>query len=110
MGRTESEAIRMGRLVDDRLLLARLDQGRALDRQPVNLTQLAEDAADDAGVGDPDREITGPASTDAVMVLADVDRVRQVISNLVGNALVHTPPGSPVSIDVRAEGQRASFA
>ena len=106
MGRTESEAIRMGRLVDDLLLLARLDQGRALDRQPVDLTQLAVDAAADASVRDQDREITGPASAEPVMVLGDVDRLRQVISNLVANALVHTPAGSPVSLDVRTDGER----
>ena len=104
MGRTESEAIRMGRLVDDLLILARLDQGRALDRQPVDLTQLAEDAAADASVRDPDRDITGPTSTEPVLVLADADRLRQVIANLVGNALVHTPAGTPVSLDVSAAG------
>lgn len=106
MGRTESEAIRMGRLVDDLLLLARLDQGRALDRQPVDLTQFAVEAAADAAVRDPDREITGPESTEPVMVLADADRLRQVISNLVANALVHTPAGSPVTVEVGTEGGR----
>ncbi len=105
MGRTESEAIRMGRLVDDLLLLARLDQGRALERKPVDLTRLAVDAAADASVRDPEREITGPDSSEPVMVLADADRLRQVISNLVGNALVHTPAGSPVSIEVRTTGE-----
>ena len=105
MGRTESEAIRMGRLVDDLLLLARLDQGRALDRQPVDLTQLAVEAAADASVRDPDREITGPGSAEPVLVLADVDRLRQVVSNLVSNALVHTPAGCSVSLDVQAEGE-----
>ncbi len=104
MGRTENEAIRMGRLVDDLLLLARLDQGRPLDRQPVDLTQLSVDAVGDASVRDPDREISGPASAGPVMVLGDVDHIRQMISNLVANALVHTPAGSPVSVDVRAEG------
>lgn len=103
MGRTESEAVRMGRLVDDLLLLARLDQGRALDRQPIDLTQLAVDAAADASVRDPDREITGPGTTTQVIVLGDVDQLRQVISNLVANALVHTPPGTPVSLDVRLD-------
>nr|MBA3338677.1 HAMP domain-containing histidine kinase [Geodermatophilaceae bacterium] len=106
MGRTESEAIRMGRLVDDLLLLARLDQGRALDRQPIDLTQLAVEAAADAGVRDAEREITGPSSTAPIMVSADVDRLRQVISNLVANALVHTPAGTPVAIDVRTDGGR----
>lgn len=106
LGRTESEAIRMGRLVDDLLVLARLDQGRALDRRPVNLIELAVEAGADAAVREPDREIAGPASADPVLVWADVDRLRQVISNLVSNALVHTPPGAPVSLDVRTEGER----
>lgn len=104
MWRTESEAVRMGRLVDDLLLLARLDEGRPLDRRPVDLTRLAQDAATDAAVRDPEREITGPESADPVLVLADADRLRQVLSNLVGNALVHTPPGSPVSVEVAVEG------
>ncbi len=105
MGRTESEAIRMGRLVDDLLQLARLDQGRPLERKLVDLTQLAVDAAADAAVRDPGREITGPATTAPVIVLGDVDRLRQVISNLVANALVHTPAGSPVSIEMRTTGE-----
>lgn len=109
MGRTESEAMRMGRLVDDLLLLARLDQGRDLDRQPVDLTQLAMDAATDAAVRDPDREISGPFSADPVIVLGDADRLRQVIANLVANALLHTPAGTPVSLDVGVEGARGEL-
>lgn len=100
MLRTESESVRMGRLVDDLLLLARLDQGRNLERRPVDLRGIGVDAASDATVRDQAREISGPSGTEAVTVLADADRLRQVVANLVSNAMVHTPAGSPVAIEV----------
>ena len=102
MRRTEQEAMRMGALVDDLLHLARLDQGRPLERLPVDLTAIVEDAARDARAVDPDRAIT--TSADGPLVVAgDEGRLRQVVANLVANALVHTAEGSP--IDVRAMRQ-----
>ncbi len=99
MRRTEQEAIRMGRLVDDLLLLARLDQGRPLERTPVHLEVLVEDAVRDARAVDPQREITASIDHRAT-VLGDDGRLRQVVGNLVRNALVHTPEGTPVHVRV----------
>lgn len=97
MRRTEQEAIRMGALVDDLLLLARLDQGRPLESEPVDLTDLAEDAARDARAVEPARLVEA-LSEGPLVVIGDEQRLRQVIANVVGNALVHTPPGTPVEI------------
>jgi two-component system OmpR family sensor kinase len=105
MRRTEQESIRMGALVDDLLLLARLDQGRPLDRTPVSLEVLAEDAVRDARAVDPEREITATIVQPAE-VMGDDGRLRQVIGNLVRNALVHTPDGTPVDVRVdRVDGR-----
>ena len=85
----------MGLLVEDLLLLARLDQQRPLDSAPVDLLALAADAVHDARVIAPDRaiDLTGRARGAAPMVLGDEPRLRQVIGNLMSNALVHTPDG-----------------
>ncbi|WP_245930276.1 sensor histidine kinase [Allonocardiopsis opalescens] len=105
-GRIEAEARRMGTLVDDLLLLARLDRHRPLERAPVDLFALAADAVLDARARDPDRPIElvrldGPADTVApVTVSGDETGLRQVLDNLVGNALTHTPPGTPVEVRV----------
>jgi two-component system OmpR family sensor kinase len=104
--RTEEEAIRMGTLVDDMLHLARLDQGRPLERVPVDLAMIADDAALDARAVDPDRPVATALQRPTV-VAVDEDRFRQVVSNLVRNALIHTPPGTPIEIRVRAVGDRA---
>jgi two-component system, OmpR family, sensor kinase len=98
MRRIEAEATRMGRLVDDLLLLAHLDQRRPLNVETADLGVLTADAVADARVRDPHRPIdyTGPA--EPVLVNVDADRFRQVLANLVGNALVHTPEGTPVHV------------
>ena len=95
----------MGALVDDLLLLARLDQGRPLERAPVALGVLAEDAVRDARAVDPDRSITATVRNPA-RVLGDDGRLRQVVANLVRNAMVHTPEGTPIEVTVdRVDGR-----
>lgn len=97
MRRTEAEAVRMGGLVDDLLALARLDEGLPLQLGPVDLATVLADASDDARAVDPSRsiEVEVPAG---LMVQADEARVRQILANLVGNALVHTPAGTPITL------------
>jgi two-component system OmpR family sensor kinase len=106
MRRVEHEAARMGRLVDDMLLLARLDEGRPLDLTDVDLARIAEDAVADARAVEPGRPISLIAH-EAVVVSGDADRLRQVTANLVVNALVHTPPGTAVEVRVRRDGSTA---
>ncbi len=99
MRRIEEEAGRMGSLVDDMLLLARLDQGRPLERQPVDLTRIARDAVDDARAVAPNRPIDY-SPNGAVFVPGDEARLRQVLANLLQNANRHTPPDTPVHVRV----------
>ncbi|HEX2192445.1 MAG TPA: HAMP domain-containing sensor histidine kinase [Acidimicrobiales bacterium] len=106
MRRIEEEASRMGVLVDDLLLLARLDQGRPLEREPVDLARVAADAVDDARAAAPDRTISLDAPPH-VMVTGDDVRLRQVAANLLANACQHTPPGAPVDVRLRAEDRSA---
>ncbi|MFI6864705.1 ATP-binding protein [Streptomyces sp. NPDC050421] len=91
----------MGTLVEDLLLLARLDQQRPLERQPVDVLALAVDAVRDARLLAPEREIRlAVDDRGSYAVTGDELRLRQVLSNLTGNALTHTPPGTPVSIEL----------
>lgn len=107
MRRTEQEAARMGRLVEDMLTLAKLDEQRPMEARPVDLVRLARDAAADARVRAPGRPIHFDATIDSATVSGDEDRLRQVIGNLVGNALVHTDEVVPVTIRIgRGEGDR----
>jgi two-component system OmpR family sensor kinase len=103
MRRIEDEAARMGVLVDDLLLLARLDHGRTLDREPVDLVTLVDDAVADARAVEPERPITVEHADAPVVVPGDVLRLHQVVANLLTNARVHTPAGSPVEVRVGLE-------
>jgi two-component system, OmpR family, sensor kinase len=93
----------MGVLVEDLLTLARLDAMRDPVREPVDLAAIARDAVDDARATAPGRTITLDAGAEAT-VLADAHQVRQVLANLLGNALVHTPAGTPIEIAVKRSG------
>ena len=101
MHRVEKEAARMGLLVEDLLLLARLDQQRPLARQPIDLLSLAADAVHDARLLAPDRTIDLSVQPGAAfLVIGDEPRLRQVIGNLMSNALTHTPDGSPIEVSI----------
>src|SRR5579863_367233 len=101
MHRLESEASRMGLLVEDLLQLARIDQQRPLDMGPVDMLTLAADAVQDARIVAPGRPIDLEVAPGAAfLVEGDEPRLRQVIGNLVNNALTHTPPGTPVRVKI----------
>ncbi|MGN6088809.1 MAG: sensor histidine kinase, partial [Actinomycetales bacterium] len=98
MGRIEGEATRMGLLVEDLLLLARLDARRPLERRPVDLAALARDAVHDAAAVQPERSITLEPADHPVVVIGDDSRLRQVLANLLSNALHHTPEAAAVTV------------
>jgi two-component system OmpR family sensor kinase len=108
MRRIEEESARMGVLVDDLLLLARLDQGRPLEREPVDLARIAEDAVADARATAPGRTIA--IETDGVGTIpGDELRLREVAANLLSNAVEHTPDGTPIEVRLADEGERVRF-
>ncbi|WP_432245645.1 ATP-binding protein [Arthrobacter sp. G.S.26] len=104
MGRIESEAKRMGSMVEDLLLLARLDEQRPLQEKPVDLQLIAHDAVVDTQASDRSRVVSltgidgGPAAP--APALGDEAKLRQVVGNLVGNAMRYTPDGSPIELAV----------
>jgi two-component system, OmpR family, sensor kinase len=101
MHRVEAEAARMGLLVEDLLLLARLDQQRPLAQRPVDLLSLAADAVHDARLIAPTRTIDLSVQPGAAfLVIGDEPKLRQVIGNLMSNALTHTPDGTPIEVSV----------
>lgn len=108
MNRIEGEATRMGVLVDDLLLLARLDQQRPLEQLPVDLATLTTETVQSAQMSAPDRAISVTIEGDnPPVVTGDELRLRQVLANLLTNALTHTPSGVPVEVDLRVNGQSA---
>jgi two-component system, OmpR family, sensor kinase len=103
MRRVEQESARMGILVEDMLLLARLDQQRPLEAKPVDLLTLAADAVHDARVVAPKRSIHLTVGVGAALIIiGDEVRLRQVIGNLMTNALTHTPAGTPIDVLIRS--------
>jgi two-component system OmpR family sensor kinase len=106
MQRIESEGARMGLLVEDLLQLARLDQQRPLSIAPVDLAEVAGDAVHDARAVQPDRSVSlhlDESLTEVPVVLGDEARLRQVVGNLITNALTHTPPSARITLTLAEE-------
>jgi len=97
MSRVESETERMTQLVEDMLLLARLDTGRPLEREQADLSRLAVDAVSDAHIAGPDHQWLLDLPDEPVIVVGDEARLHQVLANLLANARTHTPPGTSVT-------------
>ena len=110
MSRVESEAARMTALVDDLLLLARLDAGRPLESAEVDLTRLAVDATSDAHAAGPRHSWQLALPDEPVVVLGDGPRLHQVLTNLLANARTHTPPGTAVRISLSRQANLAVLA
>jgi two-component system, OmpR family, sensor kinase len=106
MGRIEAEATRMGVLVENLLLLARIDEVPDTPLTGVDLRELAEHAAQDTRARAPSRQVLLRAAG-PVRVYADPERLRQVLSNITANAVIHTPPDTPIEISVAQEGNQA---
>ena len=100
LSRIDAESTRMSRLVDDLLLLARLDEGRPLDREEVDISRLAIDAMADAQAAGRDHEWELELPDEPIVVLGDAFRLHQVIANLLANVRVHTPAGTAVTLGV----------
>lgn len=100
ISRIEKESIRMSSLVEDLLLLARLDQSRELTIDPVDINYLVNEAVASARAASPGYEITVSTASDEVFVLGDSMRIHQAVSNLLANARTHTPVGTKISVDI----------
>ena len=100
ISRIEKESIRMSSLVEDLLLLARLDQSRELTIDPVDINHLVNEAIASAKAAGPSHEITLKSSSDEVFVLGDSMRIHQAVSNLLANARTHTPAGTKIEVGI----------
>ena len=100
IGRIENESKRMGSLVEDLLLLARLDQSREMKAEPVNLSKLVSDAVESARAAGPSHLVNFSNSDEEIYALGDNDRIHQVVANLLANARTHTPAGTKIDVSV----------
>jgi two-component system OmpR family sensor kinase len=107
MSRVESETVRMTRLVEDMLLLARLDAGRPLVQEPVDVSMLIVDAVSDAHVAGLDHDWALDLPEEPVTVVGDEARLQQVLVNLLANARIHTPAGTSVTTSLAQDGDTA---
>ena len=103
MNRVESETTRMTQLVEDMLLLARLDDGRPLERDSVDVSRLIVDSVSDAHIAGPEHEWSLDLPEDPVVVEGDEARLHQVLANLLANARTHTPPGTSVTVSLKPD-------
>ncbi len=102
IGRIENESKRMGSLVEDLLLLARLDQSREMESKPVDINQVVEDAVVSARAAGPGHPVTFETSAAELFTLGDQLRIHQVVANLLSNARSHTPVGTAIHVAVKA--------
>jgi two-component system OmpR family sensor kinase len=109
MSRVESEAQRMTRLVEDLLLLARLDSGRPLERRPVDLARICADLVSDAHAAGPDHHWNLDVPPEPLLVSGDDARLHQVVANLLANARAHTPAGTTVTLSLNSDGDTATL-
>ena len=101
IGRIEKESIRMGSLVEDLLLLARMDEARPVSMEPVDLTHVLEECIASASAAGPDHPITADIEPD-IFVLGDNKRIHQAIANLLANARTHTPLGTKITVRAKS--------
>ena len=109
VGRIENESVRMGALVEDLLMLARLDQSRELVNAPVNLTELVAEAVESARAAGPEHPITLDLPEEA-FVLGDARKIHQVVANLLANARIHTPVGTPITVSIESNDEGTTIA
>jgi two-component system OmpR family sensor kinase len=109
IGRIENESVRMGALVEDLLTLARLDQSRDLALAPVDLTHLVTEAVESARAAGPEHPVTLNLPEEA-FVLGDAGKIHQVVANLLANARIHTPVGTPITVSIESNDEGTSIS
>jgi len=110
IARIEGESKRMGSLVEDLLLLARLDQAREMDSKPVDIVKVVADAVASAQVSGPEHPITLITPNAELFMLGDEVRIHQVIANLLANARAHTPDGTPIAVMITSDESEVSIS
>lgn len=100
IGRIENESKRMGSLVEDLLLLARLDQSREMKSEPVNLSQVVSDAVASARAAGPSHQVNFELYGEDIYALGDNNRIHQVVANILANARTHTPVGTIIDVAI----------
>jgi two-component system OmpR family sensor kinase len=110
IGRIENESKRMGSLVEDLLLLARLDQAREMDSKPVDINKVVEEAVISARAAGPDHPVSMHSHNDEVFILGDEMRIHQVVANLLSNARAHTPAGTSITVSVRSTDEEVEIS
>jgi two-component system OmpR family sensor kinase len=110
ISRIEGESIRMGSLVEDLLLLARLDQAREMHHLPVDIAQVTKDAVASAQVAGPEHPISLTGDVGELYTLGDQHRIHQVVANLLANARAHTPIGTPITVSIAQDSDGVRIA
>jgi two-component system OmpR family sensor kinase len=110
VGRIEGESIRMGALVEDLLLLARLDQSREMESKPVDLEDVVESAVASARAAGPDHKVLFTPTGEELFALGDEARIHQVVANLLANARAHTPAGTQIEVSISRDGDGIRIA